>query len=146
MASPFSSPSSLTHGSNPWWLLLHPLLQVLPQGPHFPQSLWNLNPTYVSSVQLLAVSIFIYQSEITWGQGHIASLTSMCRLISGATRSWGPALSIAVYNKRPNLSTFKVLLQNQSWFKLSTGIFWVCKHLGLSSPWALGTFASSIGL
>ena len=30
----------------------------------------TLNPTYVSSAQLLAVSIFIYQSEITRGQGH----------------------------------------------------------------------------
>jgi hypothetical protein len=29
----------------------------------------NLNHTYDSSVQLLAVGMFIYQSEITWGQG-----------------------------------------------------------------------------
>ena len=32
------------------------------------QSLENLNSTYVSSAQLLAVGIFIYQSEITWGR------------------------------------------------------------------------------
>ena len=59
---------------NPWWLLLPPLLQVvLPHGPPLPTSLRNLNPTYVSSTQLLAVSIFIYQLEVTWGQGHSAS-------------------------------------------------------------------------
>jgi hypothetical protein len=36
------------------------------------------NVAYVSSAQLLAVSKFIYQSEITWRQGHIASLGPMC--------------------------------------------------------------------
>jgi hypothetical protein len=30
-------------------------------------SLGTLNPAYVSSAQLLAVSIFIYQLGITWG-------------------------------------------------------------------------------
>ena len=39
-----------------------------------------LNPTYVSFAQLLAGDIFIYRSEITWGQSHIASLESICRL------------------------------------------------------------------
>ena len=29
----------------------------------------NLNPTYVSSAQILAASIFIHQSELTQGQG-----------------------------------------------------------------------------
>ena len=42
-------------------------------------SLDILNPTYVSSTQLLTVGIFIYQSEITWGQGHM-HLQSMFRL------------------------------------------------------------------
>jgi len=39
----------------------------------------------ISSVQILAVIIFILQSEITWGQGHIASLGSRCRL----SHLWG---------------------------------------------------------
>jgi hypothetical protein len=41
-----------------------------------------INPAYVSSAQLLAVGIFIHQSGITWrwGQGHIASPESRCRL------------------------------------------------------------------
>jgi len=31
-------------------------------------SLENLNPTYVSSAQILAVAIFIYQSQLTGGR------------------------------------------------------------------------------
>ena len=36
----------------------------------FPTMMIVGNPTYVSSAQLLAVGIFIYQSELTWGHGH----------------------------------------------------------------------------
>ena len=58
-----SGPSSL----DPWWFLfpsLHVLLLLPPQAPE------KLNSTYVSSAKLFAVSIFIHQSELTWGQGH----------------------------------------------------------------------------
>ena len=37
-------------------------------------SLRNLYPTYVSSAQLLAVDIFIYQSQLTGAKGHLASI------------------------------------------------------------------------
>jgi hypothetical protein len=50
----------LTHGDF-FFLFPHLLFMVLLQ------TQGNLNPTYVSSAQLLAVGIFIYQSEITWG-------------------------------------------------------------------------------
>ena len=40
-----------------------------------PQIPGTLNPDHVSSVQLLAVGIFIHESAITWGQGHLAHLT-----------------------------------------------------------------------
>ena len=46
-----------------------------PHGSPLTLNLGNLNPAYVSSAQLLAVGIFIYQSEITWRQGHLAHLT-----------------------------------------------------------------------
>jgi hypothetical protein len=52
-------------------LLLPPPPSPLPHSPLSPTpGPGNLNPTYVSSVQLLAVGIFIYQSKITWGQSH----------------------------------------------------------------------------
>lgn len=58
---------------NPWRLL--PLVVLLQ-----PRSPRTLNPICVSSTHLLAVGIFIHQSEITWGQGHVVSLGSMCGL------------------------------------------------------------------
>ena len=41
-------------------------------------SLGNLNPAYVSSPQLLAAGIFIYQSELTGGQGPSVCLACVC--------------------------------------------------------------------
>jgi hypothetical protein len=67
------SPSSFSHGS----------LQT--------KSLGNLNPIYVSSAQLLAVAVFIHQSEIAWRQGH----TGLC----ADSRSWEPAFSITINSK-----------------------------------------------
>ena len=49
----------------------------------------NPKPAYVSSAQLLAVGIFIHQSETTWGQDHIESLGYVGTLLSGETGSWG---------------------------------------------------------
>jgi hypothetical protein len=64
---------------SPLFTFFFPLLVVL-SNPK-PPSPRTLNPTYVSSVQLLAVSIFIHQSGITWGgQDHIASSESMYSL------------------------------------------------------------------
>jgi hypothetical protein len=51
--------------------LLSPLLQVLFYSlPHglFSWNRKNLNPTYISSFQLLAVGIFIHQSELAGGK------------------------------------------------------------------------------
>ena len=59
----------LTHGSF-FLFLLH--FSWFPYAPKW----LHLNPTYASSAHLLAVGIFIYQSEITWGQGHTDSLVS----------------------------------------------------------------------
>jgi len=47
-----------------------------------PPSPGTLNPAYITFAQLLADGIFIYQSEITLGQGHIASLGSLPTLLS----------------------------------------------------------------
>lgn len=43
-----------------------------------PQAQGNLIPTHVSSIQLLAVSIHIYQSEMIWGQSYISHLCNLC--------------------------------------------------------------------
>lgn len=69
----------------PWWLLF--LLHLLPSFSHQTSSLGNLNPTSVSSTQPLAVGgivsghpvsdIITYQSEISWGQGHLGLLQTL---------------------------------------------------------------------
>ena len=79
----------LIHGgfSPPFYLLLH-LLPTPSPG--------NLNSTYVSSAQLLSVSIFIPQSEITWGR------------VTGATfrlQVLQPTLSLKLDSKRQNLNS-----------------------------------------
>jgi hypothetical protein len=64
----------------------------LPISPLTP-SPGNLNPTFVSSAQVLAVAISIYQSEITWGGGQ--GLLSL----HADSRSWGPALGTTIDSK-----------------------------------------------
>ena len=80
---------------NPWCLpppspLLLPLFTVTPS-----PRLGTSNTTYISSAQLQAVGIFIHQSEITVGQGHMVSLGSTCRL-----SCLGPTLSITIHSSR----------------------------------------------
>lgn len=75
MASPSSSPAR----SSSSWSSSLPNLQ-------------NLNPVYVSSVQLLDVSFFIHQSELTWAGSRVTG--SKCRL-----QVLGPTLHITVANK-----------------------------------------------
>jgi hypothetical protein len=71
-----------------------------------PQSLRTLNPTIVSSAQLLAVGIFIYQLEIIWGQDYIVSL---------GNQVLGAALTITIHSKRPNLTTILLCLEFWKW-------------------------------
>jgi hypothetical protein len=67
--------------SYPMAALLLPLHVLLFHSSHFSSlflvlslaDLQNLNPTYLSSAQLLAANIFIHQSEVTSGQGPRAS-------------------------------------------------------------------------
>ena len=82
------------------WLLLIPIGQPfmahLTYGSFsssFTFSSW-FSSTYISSTQLLTVGIFIYQSEITWGQGHL----DLC----ADSGSWGPAFN---YNRQDQTST-----------------------------------------
>jgi hypothetical protein len=75
---------------NPWWLLLPlPAPSSSPPGSPSTPSLGNLNPTYVSFAQLLAIGISNYQSEITWVQSHSASYV-------WGNQSWGPNISIQI--------------------------------------------------
>ena len=81
----------LNHGV---FLLLHFLLFIV--------LLWSpnpgtLNPTYVTSAWLLTVEIFVYQSEIVWGQDRIGLCADF--------RSWRPTLSISINSERPKLNT-----------------------------------------
>ena len=87
------------HSIVPWQLLSPP--------SSFP-SLGNLNPTYVSSPQLLAAGIFIYQSELTqvrvlqcliypnqhrgprWGRWHLA-VNVPTELNPSQSRPWSSA-------------------------------------------------------
>jgi hypothetical protein len=57
-------------------------------------SLRNLYPTYVSSAQLLAVDIFIYQSQLTVGR------VTQC-LTFGVTSLGGPKLALEYSSIRP---------------------------------------------
>lgn len=62
-----------------------------------PSGLGTLKPAYVSSAQLLAVSIFTYQTEIAWGQGHIPSLGTQLSL--GQPGLGGPHLALNTQQK-----------------------------------------------
>jgi hypothetical protein len=66
--------------TSPSSLYLLPSHGSFPSNPTSPQ---NLNPTYASSAQLLAVAIFIYHSKITWDNQVLK-----------------PALSITIDSKR----------------------------------------------
>ena len=75
--------------SQPTWPLFHDSYPMVasfsihllspPHGSPLYQSPGTLNTTYICSAQLLAVNIFIHQSEVTCRQGHITSLGSTCR-------------------------------------------------------------------
>lgn len=54
----------------PWWFSSDP------------QAQGTLNPACVSNAQLLAIAIFIYQSELVWGQGYKANTYSLSGLWS----------------------------------------------------------------
>ena len=91
IAPNFGQPSGpCFHGlPNPWLLHLH-----LPLSPHdSTQTSSPRNLTCVSSVQLIAVVIFIYQSEGIWGQGPLASIY-LWTLISEVTNLGGPRLAL----------------------------------------------------
>lgn len=73
LLTPIGQPSGPHfYGSpNPQQLLLSLLPSPLHGSPLTP-SLGNLNPTQVSSAQILAVGIFIYQSEPTGGSPSVS--------------------------------------------------------------------------
>ena len=81
----------ITHGG----FFLH--LHSLPSWSSSDSKPKTLNSTYVSSAQLLTVGIFIYQSEITWGQGHSASYV---KTLSRGSQSWGPQISSRISSTR----------------------------------------------
>jgi hypothetical protein len=71
-----------------------------------PQAQEPKNPTYLSSVPLMTVGIFIHQSVITWGWGArlhgitwVVTWIGADSLFPGDTQAWGPVFSITIHAK-----------------------------------------------